>query len=224
MTPGLNPAPRMTRLHAIGWTLFTLVLGLGLSGCQLGTASEAKRGKELFQTCVPCHGPAGAGRREVAAPGIAGMSTWYIQQELHKFVSGARGTNFDDAEGMHMQPMALSLATDEDVKAVSQYVASLPQPKHVSTLGGDAKAGQALYATCIACHGANGEGNQVLKAPRVAGVEDWYLTAELRKFKSGVRGTDPEDQEGQMMHNMTVTLANDKAIQDVVAYIETLKP
>ena len=214
----------MTRHRAAGWILSTFVLALALSGCQFGTASVATRGKEIFQTCVPCHGPAGAGRYEVRAPGIAGMSDWYIRQELHKFVSGARGTNFDDAEGMHMQPMALSLANDEDVKAVSRYVASLPQPRRIATLGGDAKAGQALYVTCIACHGVNGEGNEALKAPRVAGVEDWYLAAELRKFKSGVRGTNPEDQEGALMHNMTATLADEKAMRDVVAYIETLKP
>lgn len=214
----------MRPTRAAGWVLSTLVLGLVLSGCQLGTASVATRGKELFQTCVPCHGPAGAGRREVGAPGIAGMSDWYIQQELHKFVSGARGTNFDDLEGMHMQPMALSLANDDDLKAVSQYVASLPQPKRMTTLGGDAQAGHALYATCLACHGVNGEGNQAMKAPRLAGVKDWYLVGTLKKFKSGVRGSNPADPEDVMMHAMTATLADDKAIQDVVAYIETLKP
>ncbi len=214
----------MTRSRAAGWILSTLVLGLALSGCQLGTASVATRGKELFQTCVPCHGPAGAGRHEVGAPGIAGMSDWYIQQELRKFVSGARGTNFDDLEGMHMQPMALSLASDDDLKAVSQYVASLPQPRRITTLGGDAQAGQALYATCIACHGVNGQGNEAMKAPRLAGVKDWYLVGTLKKFKSGVRGSNPADPEDVMMHAMTATLADDKAIQDVVAYIETLKP
>jgi len=214
----------MTRHRAAGWILSTFLLGLALSGCQFGTASVATRGKELFQTCVPCHGPAGAGRREVGAPGIAGMSDWYIQQELHKFVSGARGTNFDDLEGMHMQPMALSLANDEDLKAVAQYVASLPQPRRITTIGGDAQAGHALYATCIACHGVNGEGNQAMKAPRLAGVKDWYLVGTLKKFKSGVRGTNPADPEDMLMHGMTATLADDQAIQDVVAYIETLKP
>lgn len=214
----------MTRHCAAGWIVSTFLLGLALSGCQLGTASVATRGQELFQTCVPCHGPAGAGRREVGAPGIAGMSDWYIQQELHMFVAGARGTNFDDLEGMHMQPMALSLASDDDLKAVSRYVANLPQPRRISTLGGDAQAGHALYATCMACHGMNGEGNQAMKAPRLAGVKDWYLVGTLKKFKSGVRGTNPADPEDMLMHSMTATLADDKAIQDVVAYIETLKP
>jgi cytochrome c oxidase subunit 2 len=152
------------------------------------------------------------------------MSTWYIEQELGKFESGARGMNFEDAEGMHMQPMALSLVSDDDVKAVSRYAAGLPRPKLVSPLDGDAKAGEALYATCMPCHGANGEGNEGLKSPPVAGVEDWYLATELRKFKTGVRGTNPEDQEGALMHNMAATLADEKAIRDVVAYMGTLKP
>ena len=44
---------------------------------------------------------------------------------------------------------------------------------------GDPAKGQALYATCASCHGANGEGNQALNAPAIAGQQDWYLTCLL---------------------------------------------
>ncbi len=46
------------------------------------------------------------------------------------------------------------------------------QPTFAATLAqgaGDPAAGEASYATCMACHGAQGEGNQLLNAPKLAG-------------------------------------------------------
>ena len=40
---------------------------------------------------------------------------------------------------------------------------------------GDADAGKALYGTCIACHGAQGEGNKALNAPRLTTCSQWHL-------------------------------------------------
>ena len=131
---------------------------------------------------------------------------------------------FNDVEGMRMRPMALSLTSEEDVKAVAHYVETLPPVSHHSSLPGDPIAGQALYATCASCHGDNGAGNPDLGAPRIAGVDDWYLAEELRKFRSGVRGTNPKDREGRLMRPMARALPDEDAIRNVVAYAETLKP
>jgi len=132
--------------------------------------------------------------------------------------------HFNDVEGMRMRPMALSLPSEDDVKAVAHYVETLPSVRHASSLPGDPKAGATLYATCGACHGDNGAGNQDLGAPRIAGVDDWYLATELRKFRSGIRGTDPKDREGRLMRPMARALPDEDAIRNVVAYAETLKP
>ncbi len=91
--------------------------------------------------------------------------------------------HFSDVEGMRMRPMALSLVSEEDVKAVAHYVETLPPVPEARTLPGDPKAGEALYATCSSCHGDNGDGNQDLGGPKLAGVDDWYLATQLRKFK-----------------------------------------
>ena len=123
-----------------------------------------------------------------------------------------------------MRPMALSLPADEDVKAVAHYVESLPPVRHASSLPGDPKAGAVRYATCSACHGVNGAGNQDLGAPRIGGIDDWYLATQIRKFKSGVRGANSQDSEGQTMAPMALTLTNDDAVRNVIAYIGTLKP
>src|SRR5260221_14661394 len=80
---------------------------------------------------------------------------------------------------------------------------------------GDAAAGQALFAVCTACHGAQGEGNPALNAPKLAGQSDWYLRQELQNFKSGARGTAAKDVFGKMMAPMAATLADDVAIANV---------
>ena len=212
-------------LHQIAfWTLLLLIGGLNLSGCRLGATDAATRGQEVFETCVPCHNADGSGNPTVGAPNIAGMKEWYVERELEKFRVGARGMHFSDVEGMRMRPMALSLTSEEDVKAVARYVETLPPVRHASSLPGDSKAGEALYATCSSCHGDAGAGNQDLGGPRIAGLDDWYLAAELRKFRSGIRGTSPKDREGRLMRPMARGLADEDAIRNVVAYVETLKP
>ncbi|MBF0236516.1 MAG: c-type cytochrome [SAR324 cluster bacterium] len=88
---------------------------------------------------------------------------------------------------------------------------------------GDAAAGKANFAVCSSCHGANGEGNQALNAPSIAGQEDWYVIRQLQNFKAGVRGLHPKDMYGAQMRPMAMTLSNDQAIENVAAYIQTLK-
>jgi cytochrome c553 len=206
------------------WTLLLLIGGLNLSGCRLGSTDAATRGQEVFETCVPCHNTDGSGNPAIGAPNIAGMKEWYVERELEKFRAGVRGMHFSDVEGMRMRPMALSLTSEDDVKAVARYVETLSPVRHASSFPGDAKAGEALYATCGACHGDSGAGNKDLGAPQIVGVDDWYLATELRKFRSGVRGTNPKDREGRLMRPMARTLADEDAIRNVVAYVETLKP
>ena len=51
---------------------------------------------------------------------------------------------------------------------------------------GDAAQGQAKAATCIGCHGVNG--NSVVPSfPKLAGQSEAYLLKQLRDFKSGAR-------------------------------------
>jgi cytochrome c oxidase subunit II len=206
------------------WTLLLLTGGLSLSGCRLGATDAATRGHEVFETCVPCHNADGSGNPAFGAPNIAGMKEWYVEEQLEDFRSGVRGAHFSDVEGIRMRPMALSLTSEADIKDVAHYVETLPPVRHASSLPGDPKAGEALYATCGACHGDTGAGNQDLKAPRIAGVDDWYLATELRKFRSGVRGTSPKDTGGRLMRPMARGLAGEDAIRNVIAYTETLKP
>lgn len=92
-----------------------------------------------------------------------------------------------------------------------------------NTANGNVNNGKALFQTCIACHGIKGEGNQVIGAPRISGQHDWYLIRQLKNFKAGIRGSHARDTKGAIMKPMAMTLINDQAIDDVVAYITTLK-
>lgn len=90
-------------------------------------------------------------------------------------------------------------------------------------MAGDAAAGKALYGTCAACHGAQAEGNKAMNAPKLAGQEEWYLVRQLNNFKKGVRGAAAGDAFGKQMAPMAMTLADEAAIANVVAYINSLK-
>ena len=94
-------------------------------------------------------------------------------------------------------------------------------------LGGGASAadlerGKELFDLCAQCHGPDGGGNQLVLAPPIAGLQEWYIAGQLERFKSGVRGTHPSDVGGLRMYPMSVSLKNGEEIADVAAYAATL--
>jgi cytochrome c oxidase subunit 2 len=199
------------------------ITGLCAVGClKPDGAKKTLPGHELYAACASCHGQNAEGNAKLAAPAIAGLPTWYLEAQLVKFRSGHRAYHPDDVAGLRMRPMSRQMMDMGEVKAVSAHVAGLPAQKPSPTLGGDAAAGAASYATCLACHGAKGEGNQALNAPPIAQMPDWYLLTQLKNFKAGIRGTHPEDKSGQSMRPMSMTLADEQAMKNVIAHIETL--
>lgn len=86
----------------------------------------------------------------------------------------------------------------------------------------DPVAGQALYGTCAACHGAQGEGNPALNAPKLAGQGAWYIKRQLALFRQGSRGAHDRDLYGKVMAPMAAALADDRAIDNVAAFIASL--
>ncbi len=111
----------------------------------------------------------------------------------------------------------------EEESAFQAWLGSHPTFAQVSArAAGDPAAGKALYAVCGACHGAQGEGNPALNAPKLAGQGDWYLKRQLAHYKQGARGTHEKDVFGKVMAPMAATLADGVAINNVAAYIKTL--
>ena len=71
---------------------------------------------------------------------------------------------------------------------------------------------------CTTCHGAEGIGNIAIEAPRLAGMEAWYLKRQLENFRAGIRGTHGEDIQGIAMRPMAAKLS-DESIADIVDWV-----
>jgi cytochrome c oxidase subunit 2 len=87
---------------------------------------------------------------------------------------------------------------------------------------GDAVVGAGTYAVCAACHGQQGEGNVALNAPKIAGLDGWYIRRQIANYQNGVRGADPSDTYGVQMAPMARTLVNAESVENVLAHVATL--
>lgn len=213
----------MARMALHRHLVISAALAAGLfAAAAAAPAADLERGAELYQLCAQCHGDDGAGNPHFLAPAIANLPTWYVEAQLRNFEQGLRGLHPEDVGGLRMYPMAQTFYRESDIPDVAAYVASLPavQPPH--TVEGDPARGQVLYTPCTACHGPQAAGNQALNAPPLTGQSDWYLVESLQKFKAGIRGNDPRNANAQIMRGMANTLADEQAMRDVVAYIQTL--
>ncbi|HEY8329403.1 MAG TPA: cytochrome-c oxidase, cbb3-type subunit III [Rhodanobacter sp.] len=114
-------------------------------------------GKVLFEdNCAACHQRSAKGNVALGAPDLSDNDWLY----------GGSGsditTSIHDGRSGVMPPWA-SLGAD-NVKNLAQYVLSLSGSPHDAA---KAAAGQPLFATCAACHGADGKGNPALGAPNL---------------------------------------------------------
>ena len=75
---------------------------------------------------------------------------------------------------------------------------------------------------CGACHGPAAEGLDVLQAPALAGVDDWYLMRQYQHFRDGLRGADEADKYGYQMAIMARHLSDEAVLTDVLSYIQSL--
>lgn len=200
---------------------FLIVFSAGLLWSTL--ASAAENPQVIFQRlCAQCHGTDGGGDKSIEAPAIAGLPDWYVERQLHNFRKGIRGTHPLDIAGTRMAPMARYFRNDEDLTAVAKYAAALPAVKQTRTVQGSIVKGEARYQICAACHGADGQGNKDTNGPKLAGSSDWYLLTQLKNFKSGARGGNPEKDPISAAMVPNAMMLDDQGMLDVVSYINTL--
>lgn len=179
-------------------------------------------GQRHYANCIACHGNEGQGNQVLNSPAIAGMEAWYTKRQLAYFREGIRGAHPDDEYGRQMVPFATLVADPQTERDLAAYIEQMPPVSVEQTVEGNARRGERLYRTCGACHGRDGEGIFGTKAPRLAGLDDWYQKRQLQHFQSGVRGGHPDDHYGPQMRDMSKILVNDDAIRNVIAYINTL--
>mgnify|MGYP001017569087 FL=1 len=79
--------------------------------------------------------------------------------------------------------------------------------------------GRESYAQfCASCHGADGEGNQILAAPGLRRLNDWYLQAAWESYLTGGRGNDSADGASQMAQ-VALALPDSFDIDAVVVFL-----
>lgn len=83
-----------------------------------------------------------------------------------------------------------------------------------ATAAGDAAAGKSKAASCVACHGPEGNSTNPLW-PKLAGQHAAYLEKQMKAFKSGER-KDP------LMSPMAAPLS-DQDMKDISAYFASQK-
>lgn len=84
-----------------------------------------------------------------------------------------------------------------------------------TAVAGDATAGQAKFAMCIGCHGADGAGNAAAGYPTLKGRDSKFVKDQLTAFRSGAR-------VNATMQAMTSSLT-DADIDNLAAYVSTFK-
>jgi len=159
-------------------------------------------GKVLFEdNCAACHQRSAKGNVALGAPDLSDGDWLY----------GGSGsditTSIHDGRSGVMPPWA-SLGAD-NVKNLAQYVLSLSGTPHDAA---KAAAGQPLFATCAACHGADGKGNPALGAPN--------LTDKVWLHGSSVADIEKSIGEGRQGHMPAWSpRLSDDQIHVVAAYV-----
>jgi cytochrome c553 len=204
---------------------------LGLTAVILTAGSLAAdeplpaQGQVIFQNlCASCHGAKGEGKVELKAPSIASLPAWYVQRQLESFQQDRRGAHPQDPEGQLMRAMAKVLSAGQTT-AIAKVVEKLPRVAPEPTIKVDVERGKYLYSErCMECHRYNGEGELVFGAAPLVGLQDWYLAAQLRKFKAGVRGAANNDESGQKMVKATGNFVEDEdMVQSLAAWLIKLQ-
>lgn len=192
------------------------------AACGAASAEPHVSGAALYGSCVSCHGPRAEGNELIGAPRLAGLPAWYVSAQLTRFQTGLRGQHPDDTEGLRMRAMSKQMLSPAEVDAVAGYIGSLAPVTNPATLAdADVATGQTAFTTCVPCHGARGEGSEAIKAPPLAGQDDWYVARQIRKFRSRVRGAAPNDPVGPIMGAMSLTI-DPANIGHLAAYVHAL--
>lgn len=190
---------------------------------QAMAAPSTQAGQQAYAACATCHGQNGEGNQALNAPKLAGLQTWYLERQLEYFRSGVRG-GAGDTNGAMMAPMAMGL-DDNSIRSLSAYIATLPDtPATPTIVDADVNNGARIYdRNCKACHLENGAGTWYTDAPALAGMSDWYFVNQINNFRQKIRGDHPNDLYGEQMVSMATAMANQDEVEDVAAYLNTLR-
>ena len=182
---------------------------------------EAVSSEAQYFPCRSCHGDDGGGNEAMGAPAIAAMDAGYLARQLRNFRDGKRGLSLDDLEGRQMNLIMTILMDDGEIDRLASFVEAMAPIRPLRTLPAPGADVASLYQACAVCHGAQGEGRDEMNAPALAQLDDWYISAQIRKFRDGIRGIAAGDLLGAQMRAPVAHL-DDKDADELAAYIVRL--
>jgi cytochrome c oxidase cbb3-type subunit 3 len=155
-----------------------------------GDAQAMAVGERLYMNnCSQCHGS--------DARGSKGFPNLTDSEWLYGGAPETIALTLQKGRIGQMPPMAAAVGGTDDIKNVAHYVMSLSGAPHDSLR---AQLGKPRYATCAACHGANGKGNPALGAPNLTDdvwLHGWGEQAIINIIQNGKVNVMP-GQEGKL--------------------------
>lgn len=204
------------------WLWAALAPGIVFPASLAFAEGDPEAGKARSAVCAACHGLDGNSINP-EWPNLAGQGAAYMVTQLKRFQSGER-------ENAVMAPQA-ALLSEQDILDVSAYYAA--QTPKVGVAKADQKIlslGKLIYrggildrgiASCIACHGPGGVGNDPAQFPRIAGQHAAYVIAQLKSFREGFEAHKIHTRQNPMMNEVAAKMT-DKEIEAVAHYISGL--
>jgi cytochrome c553 len=163
----------------------------------LHARADSVQGELLFLTCAACHGSDGAGVSDGSVPALAGQHFRVLASELVDY-------RHDRRWDLRMQHFSDEhhLKDAQDIANVASYISGLPlRPAPVLTDGEFVQHGAQVYARlCVSCHGAMGQGDDLQRAPRLAGQHYEYLLRQMHDAVEGRRPNFPRDHIRLLEH------------------------
>ena len=169
---------------------------------------DAAVGKVKAQTCFACHGEDGISISP-DIPNLAAQPPLSITYQLIQFRGQQR-------KGGAMEALAAPLS-DQDMRDIAAYFASLPAPPAKSGNADQIAKGQQISSTqyCNSCHGPQLQGQKHIA--RLAGQSKEYLITQLKNIRSGAR----IDMDGTM--GSAARGLSDDDIDALASYAASLK-
>jgi len=146
------------------------------------SGNEDKNGAEVYAACASCHMADASGRSDGLVPRLAGQSEKVLFHKLQKLRNGKVTLPV-------MLPFARALSESE-LDQVVHYISRLPSSfsKGIKDSSTTTSSNKKYAKYCSACHGDEGQGNDVIMAPKLCGQHAAYLERRLSEIESDLRG------------------------------------
>jgi cytochrome c553 len=164
-------------IRFLTWSFLALITALTHAALAAG---DPNAGKIKFATCTGCHAIPGYTNAYPTyhVPRLGGQHPDYVAAALKDYQAGTR-----QHPTMHANAFPLG---EQDIQDIAAYVAGFKPVAQPQPIRGDAAAGKAKSATCVACHGSDGN-SPIPIYPRLAGQYEDYLRKALTDYQNGAR-------------------------------------